>query len=249
MWTAIRLPLAIWRRFRFRLWVIRLRLRLRHAGGRLRLNAPYGAILDGSPRVTALPLGTGDCTLTLSIGRDVRIGRGFTIELWAHADNELTIGDGCLVLDSVRIMLRSGRIVLGRRCNIRDGVWLKSDGDLLVGDDVPIAQYSAIHCSNRIELDDQVGLAERVSILDSDHTVDGSDTYFRDQPLRVGRVHVARNTFIAAGSLVLRDAAIGKNSLVAANSIVRAGAYPDSSIIAGAPATVVRALHPEQDAD
>lgn len=243
--ALVRAMLSVWRRLRFRAWAARVRLELRlRAGARLIVDAPHGAILDSAPRVTVFALGDGSGTFTVRIGRGVRLGRDLTIELWARGDNLLEIGDESFVMDRVRLILRSGRISLGARCNVRDGVWLKSDGELVLGDDVPVAQYSAIHCAHRIELADFAGLAERVTILDSDHSVDGSDTYFRDQPLRVGSTTVGRNTFIAANAIVLRDAEIGANSLVAANSVVRGGGYPDSSIIAGAPAQVVRELAP-----
>src|SRR5690606_32929071 len=138
------------------------------------------------------------------------------------------------------LFFRGGRIKLGARCNLRDGVWLKSDGELLIGDDVPIAQNSAVHCTERIEFADYVGLAERVTVLDSDHGFDGSDTYFRDQPLHVEPTTIDRNTFVAAGAVILRGARIGRNCLVAANAVVRGGYYEAGSIIAGIPAKVVQ---------
>jgi hypothetical protein len=111
-----------WRRLRFRAWALRVRLELRiRTGGRLIVEAPHGAILDAPPRVQALALGEGSGAFTLRIGRGVRLGRDLTIELWARGDNVLEIGDGTLIMDRVRLILRSGRISLGRRCNLRDG--------------------------------------------------------------------------------------------------------------------------------
>lgn len=167
-------------------------------------------------------------------------GRHLAIDLFARSDNTLEIGDESLIMDGVRLILRGGRIKLGARCNLRDGVWLKSDGQLLIGDDVPIAQNSAVHCAERIEFADYVGLAERVTVLDSDHGFDGSDTYFRDQPLHVEPTTVDRNTFIAAGAVILRGARIGRNCLVACNSVVRGGDYEPGSLLAGVPAKVVQ---------
>jgi acetyltransferase-like isoleucine patch superfamily enzyme len=240
MLSAARKTLALLRRLRFELWVLELRLRLRAAGGKLRVDAPQGAVLEGRPAIKAYPLGEGGGTFTLRIGRGVHIGRHLALELSARDDNTLEIGDESLIMDGVRLILRGGRIKLGARCNVRDGVWLKSDGELLIGDDVPIAQNSAIHCTERIEFADYVGLAERVTVLDSDHGFDGSDTYFRDQPLHVEPTKIDRNTFVAAGAVILRGARIGRNCLVAANAVVRGGDYEAGSIIAGIPAKVVQ---------
>jgi acetyltransferase-like isoleucine patch superfamily enzyme len=239
MIRVLRASLGVWRRLRFRFWVLELKVRLRAAGGELRLEAPHGAVLEGRPSVKAYPQGDGMGVLTLRLGRGVVIGRDLAIDLDARGTNEISIGDECLIMDRVRLILRSGSIAMGARCNIRDGVWLKSDGRLLLGDDIPIAQNSMLHCVERIEFADFVGLAERVTVLDSDHGFDGSDTYFRDQPLNIEPTTIDRNTFVAAGAVILRGTRIGRNCLVAANAVVRGGDYESGSMIAGIPGKVV----------
>jgi acetyltransferase-like isoleucine patch superfamily enzyme len=220
-------------------------MRLRAAGGSLVLDAPHGAVLESRPDVKAYPWGEGSGVLTLRFGRDVRIGRGVVIDVDARGDNEIAIGDSSTIMNNVRMILRSGRISIGSDCDIRDGVWLKSDGELLLGDHIPIAQYSAIHCTERIEFADYVGLAERVTVLDSDHGFDGSDVYFREQTTYVEPTIVERNTFIAAGAVVLRGSRIGANCLIAANAVVRGGDYESGSLLAGAPARIVAERVPE----
>lgn len=237
----------LWYRARFVAWVERLRFELARKGGRLVVEAPDGLRFDGAPAIKVFPVGDGNGITTLRFGRDVRLGRNTTLELWSRGTNLLEIGDGGRIMNSVRLMLRSGRISLGRRCDLRDGVWLKSDGELVIGDDVPIAQNSSIHCASRIEFADLVGLAERVSVLDSDHTLDGSDTHFRDQPIRISPVRLGRNTFIAAGAVVLRGSEIGPNSVVGANAVVLEGEYPPGSVLAGNPARVVKTLSPTEE--
>jgi acetyltransferase-like isoleucine patch superfamily enzyme len=244
----LRAMLGAWRRLRFRLWILELRLRLRASGGILELDAPHGAVLEGRPAVKAYPQGDGDGTLRLRLGAGVTIGRDVAIDLDARGTNEIAIGDDSLIMDRVRLILRSGTIAMGARCNIRDGVWLKSDGMLLLGDDIPIAQNSMLHCVERIEFADFVGLAERVTVLDSDHGFDGSDTYFRDQPLNIEPTTIDRNTFVAAGAVILRGTRIGRNCLVAANAVVRGGDYEAGSMIAGIPGKVVASRGPEADA-
>jgi len=248
MRTIARAIRELWYRARFLAWVERLRFELARQGGRLRVEAPHGVRFDRSPQVKVFPDGTGSGTTTLRFGRDVRFGRDTTLELWSRGDNLLEIGDTGRLMNSVRLILRSGRISIGRRCDLRDGVWLKSDGDLVIGDDVPIAQHSSVHCAKRIEFEDLVGLAERVSVLDSDHTVDGSDTHFRDQPVRISPVRLQRNTFIAAGAVILRGVEVGANSVVAANTVVREGPYPPGSVLAGNPARLVKTLGVEEAA-
>jgi len=247
MVQLLRSTLAAWRQLRFRLWIAELRLRLRAAGGSLQLDAPHGVVLEGRPSVKAYPQGDGGAVLTLRFGQGVTIGSDLAIDLDAHGTNEITIGDNSLIMDRVRLILRGGAIALGARCNIRDGVWLKSDGLLTLGDDIPIAQNSMVHCVERIEFADFVGLAERVTVLDSDHGFDGSDTYFRDQPLNVEPTTIGRNTFIAAGAVILRGTRIGRNCLIAANAVVRGGDYEPGSMIAGIPGKIVARRGPDAD--
>ncbi len=58
---------------------------------------------------------------------------------------------------------------------------------------------------------------------------------------------VGDGSLIGIGAIVLNGARIGKNCLVAAGALVTEGKhFPDRSLIVGSPATVKRALSPEQ---
>ncbi len=236
---VIRATIATWRRVRFQVWIVELRLRMRAVGGRLELDAPHGATLASKPDVKAYPLGEGERVFALRIGKDVHIGHGLTIELFACADNRLDLADGSLIQNSVRLILRGGSIEIGRHTCLRDGSWLKSNGELKLGENVQISQYNALHCDQRLTLGDWVGLAERVTVLDSDHGFNGSDVHFRDQPLQTEPTEIGANTFAAAGVVILRGTRLGANSFIAANAVVRGGDYESGSLLAGVPAKVI----------
>lgn len=178
----------------------------------------------------------------LRLGRACALGRGTTLELHAHAVNELALGDEVTFGHGTRIQLRGGTLRLGPRSNVRDWVTLRSSGELVTGTDVPISSASFVHCSAQVVLEDLAGVAERVSILDTDHTPDGSDEHFYRRPLRVDPVHVGRNTFVGAGAVLLCGARLGRNCVVGANAVVPAGDYPDGHLVAGVPARAVRRL-------
>ena len=230
------------RALHFRLWVAHVRLDLRRRGGRLILDAPHGVRWDSAPHFDALPMGDGDGTFTLRIGRGVTLGRSMILEVHARGTNLLEIGDGVYFQHGVRVQLRGGAIRLGDRANVRDWAMLRSAGQLTAGADVAIAQATMIHCSQSIELRDRVGIAERVSILDTDHQADGSDEYFYTRPIKVAPVVVDANTFIAAGAVILCGTHIGRNSVVAANAVVGEGSYPPGHVLAGLPARPVKRL-------
>jgi acetyltransferase-like isoleucine patch superfamily enzyme len=227
---------------RLRLWAARLDLELRRRGGRLELDAPHGLRFDAPPHLKVVMKGEGAGTLTVRVGRNVTIGRNVMLEVWAQGTNLLELHDDSYILDGVRVMLRSGTIVLGPRSNLRDYVLVKSEGELLLGEEVSISYGAVLHCTERIELQDLVGTGERVTMIDSEKRHDGTDTHFLRQPLRVAPVVIERNTFIGANAVITHGTHVGRNAVIGAGAVLTGGDYPGSSIIAGAPAKVVREL-------
>lgn len=230
-------------RLRFRAFTSRLRLLLRAHGARLVVDAPAGTRLGGRVRVELDPWGRpGDATFTLRAGEGARIGADVDLVLHAAGTNVLELGDRAALGDRVRLELRDGAIRLGPRTRVRSGVVLKSEGDLALGARVEVSWYAVMHCANRLRLDDFAGVAERVTIVDSDHPHDGSGAHFYEQPIRLGTVDVGRNAFLAAGCILTAGTVIGPNSVVAAGAVVPGGTFPEGSLVAGVPARVVRAL-------
>jgi acetyltransferase-like isoleucine patch superfamily enzyme len=233
-----------WRRARFRVWAARLDLELRRRGGRLVLDAPHGLEFDSPPRIRALMTGEGDGTLVLRVGKGVRLGRDVQIEVWAQGTNTLELGDDSYMLDGVRLLLRSGSIVVGARTNIRDYAVLKSEGRLEIGADSQVSYHSVLHCRESVSLADRVIMAERVTIVDSEKDRDGSDEAMVDRPLRVAPVTLERGVFVAAGAVIAHGSHVGRNATVAANAVLAGGDYPGAWVIGGAPAKPLKALTP-----
>jgi|SRR5688572_26995148 len=237
---------SFWNRFRFRRWVLRLRFELRRHGAKLFLDGGGDVRFDRPPRIKAYPgRGSGGGSFRLTLGERVDLGENLVLEIFADGETELTLGDRARLQRNVRILVREGSISIGRDAEVRDGAWLKSDGELRVGSGATIGPYSAIHCAGRVVLADLVGLAERVSIADSDHKFDGTDQHYMGKRVTVSPVLVGRGTMVAFNSVVLRGASIGKNSVVAANSVVRGGCYAVGSLLAGNPAEEIRDLREE----
>jgi acetyltransferase-like isoleucine patch superfamily enzyme len=238
---ALRNAWLDWRTWR---WLLRLRFELRRNGGRLKVEGWRGVRMAERPRIRATPLGDGRAVTTIRLSPGVMVGYNVIVEIGARGDNLLELGSGVHVYDGVRLDLRDGSIRLGERCLIHGNAVLKSNGELALGEAVRVSFGSCIHCDQRIEIGRSTGLAELVSVLDSDHTADGSDTPVLSQPIESEPVLIDENVFVSRGSVVLRGARLGKNSLVAANSVVRRGEYPPRSLLAGAPAKLVRQLGP-----
>jgi acetyltransferase-like isoleucine patch superfamily enzyme len=218
---------------------MRLDLELRRKGGRLVLEADSTPEMEALPVIRAVRKGAGNGTFTLRIGDAVRFGRGVNLEIWASGSNRLEIGDHS-VLDGCILQLRSGSIRMRDHVQVRGFAILKSYGDLRLGSGVIVNYSNALHCESEIELEDLVGTAERVTIVDSDKELSAGDDYFNDRPSRVGAVFIGRNTYIACGVVITRGTRIGPSSAIGANAVVTGGEYPGGWLIAGIPARAIK---------
>lgn len=231
-------------RVRFVLFTAKLRVVLRAHGAKLVVDAPHGVKLAGAPTVEIDRWGAkGDARTTLRIGRGVTIGHDVAFELFPGGTNVLELGDRCVIQDTVRLQLRNGAIRLGPGTRVRSFAIIKSDGEIITAGDNEISYGTVIHSAARVEIGRATGLAEHVSIVDSDHTVDGGDGDWYEAPVRLGPVVIEDNVFIAAGAVITRGTRVGRNSLVAAGAVLTGQrSFPPGSLIAGAPARAVRAL-------
>jgi acetyltransferase-like isoleucine patch superfamily enzyme len=237
------------RRARLQRWALRGRIAMRRHGARLVVDAPYGASFTTPPRLQitpqhlSAPVRPGHRPVTtIVLGAWVDLGDRTTIEVRPDGENRLEVGAHTYLMTGVRIELFDGSVSIGRGSRIRDHAVLKSSGELILGAQAAIGQQSILHCAERIVLEDQAGLAERVSIIDSDHLVDGSDTYHQDAPTASTPIHVGRNALISANVTLLRGVRLGANSVVAAGAVVRGGDYPAGWIMGGIPARPLKAL-------
>lgn len=224
-------------RLRFRLWTVWLRLLLRRHGSRVELAADPSARCDGWPH---LSVGARGAVLLLRLAEGVSLGRDLNLDVSGACSLEL--GAGAYLQHAVRIQLRGGRVVLGRHTHVRDGAVLKSDGELVVGEEVTIGFHAVLSCTERIEIGDRAGLGERVTVIDADHTHDGSAHHYLRQPLRTLPVSLGPNVLVSANAVVLRGARVGANAVVAAGAVVTVGDHQAGWLHGGMPARPLRAL-------
>lgn len=97
-----------------------------------------------------------------------------------------------------------------------------------------------IHAQKSIHIGDNCVIASGVNIMDSNGHILHSEnrTIGRDVP---EEIIIGNNVWIGLNAVILKNTEIGDNSVVSAGSIVK-GVFPANSLIAGNPATIVRAL-------
>jgi acetyltransferase-like isoleucine patch superfamily enzyme len=100
-------------------------------------------------------------------------------------------------------------------------------GYLLISDAVEFTQDILVSCTNKITIGSFTGIAERVSIRDSDHSF-RKDRLLRLQeevsaPIYIGKdVHIGLGTSVFMGANISDGAVIGPNSIIARNTEISA---------------------------
>jgi acetyltransferase-like isoleucine patch superfamily enzyme len=108
-----------------------------------------------------------------------------------------------------------------------------------IGDRVSIGRGSSIVGRCSIDIEDDVTTGPNVYITDHNHSYADVKVPIGVQWVAEDAVRIGAGSWLGAGVVVLPGANIGRHVTVAANSVVR-GVVPDRSVVAGAPARIVR---------
>lgn len=236
--------LAAYRSARLRLWALRARLRLRRLGMRADIAIAPGVRFETLPRVQVDPYSPlGDHgSIGILIGRGVRLGRDLVVEVRLGSDASLTLGEGTIVHDWCRLQPHAGALDIGRRVTLRDGVHLKSGSRLVVGDRCVLGRDTSVHAAAGVSIGDDTGLAERVSVVDSEHLFDGAGGAFLQNPIDARPIDIGRGVFVGTNGVVLKGSTMADGSVLAANGVLVGAAVPAGHLAGGAPARVLKDL-------
>jgi len=231
------------RRLQLKVWAARATTRMKWVGIRFQASFGDGVVFVRNPFVLAGVRPPGEPgSLTLRFGHRVRLAPGVIIEAEPGTHSVLEIGTGTRVGANTHFYLRGGSVRVGSSCEIRDGCVLKtSGGDIEIADRCFMSYGCVVHATERVEVQERVVLAERVTVVDSSHDTDGSDMHWALQPAPAAPVVVEANTVVYANAVVTMGSRVGANSQVGAGAVVR-GEYPDGVLLAGVPAEVVKSL-------
>lgn len=109
-----------------------------------------------------------------------------------------------------------------------------------IGDDVYIGGFCQIHCMDRIQISNGSVISEHVYISDISHGMDPELGRIMQQDLiSKGPVIIGEDTFIGYGVSILPGVTLGKRCIVGTRSVVNKS-FPDYSVIAGAPAKLIK---------
>ena len=98
-----------------------------------------------------------------------------------------------------------------------------------------INNHLNLHCFQRIEIGEDVAIADRVTIRDSDsHLFNGKNIQATTQPIIIGD-HV----WIGTGAIILKGVHIGNGSVIAAGAVVTKN-IPPGCLAGGVPARILQ---------
>jgi acetyltransferase-like isoleucine patch superfamily enzyme len=111
----------------------------------------------------------------------------------------------------------------------------------------PVTIGSSVFINNRCEIngetviEDDVTIGPGVKFLSKTHEI-GSEA-FRAGNLHHRPIRVGRGAWIGGGAIILGDVTIGRGAVVGAGSVVNRD-VPESSVVAGNPARIIKTLGP-----
>jgi acetyltransferase-like isoleucine patch superfamily enzyme len=153
-----------------------------------------------------------------------------------------------LQTDGICFICPGVQLEIGRHATLRIGRWAwighgskirVHEGEVTIGAKTVMGQECTISAFQHISIGRECILADRVMLIDFDHGMIEVDRPIRLQGIYKRDVRVGHNVWIGYGACVLRGATIGDNSVVGTSSVVTKE-VPENTVVAGAPARVLR---------
>ena len=134
-------------------------------------------------------------------------------------------------------------LTMGKGCRIDTG---NKGITLVIGDDARIGDYVHINADSRVEIGDNVLMASKIFISDTNHgNYNGeeqtppnskpSERKYYYKPVLIGN-----NVWIGENVVILPGTIIGDGCIIGANSVLSGKEYPAGSIIVGAPGKIIK---------
>ncbi len=163
----------------------------------------------------------------------------------------------CNGIPLIRVGRKGGKFSIGNNFRMNNGKRYNQIGRqqscyfivfdkafLEIGNNVGISG-TAIICSNKIKICDNVKIGGNVVIYDTDfHSLDyraRTKTYEDRSLIKTSPVTIGKNVFIGAHSIILKGVTIGDNSVIGAGSVVSKN-IPENEVWGGNPAIFIKKI-------
>lgn len=136
------------------------------------------------------------------------------------------------------------KVHFGKRVRVHSGskIKVRKGASLCIEDDVRINYNCMIVCHNEICIEKGTEFGPNVYLYDHDHDyrVGLSQNQFITEP-----IHIGKDCWIGANTIILRGTSIGDNCVVGAGSVIK-GNYPNNSVIIQKRITETRTIQMEE---
>ncbi|MGW0468590.1 acyltransferase [Streptomyces sp. NPDC003027] len=146
----------------------------------------------------------------------------------------IEIGEHCIIAEQVTLT-----------AGMMPGLDLGAETVLALGDGVVLGRGSHVIADTTVTIGSDTYCGPYVYITSTNHSYDDPHEPVGRQWPRSEPVAIGPGCWLGTGAVILPGARLGRNVVVAAGAIVR-GEVPDHSVVAGAPARVVRRWDPEK---
>ena len=135
---------------------------------------------------------------------------------------------------------RNGRVELGRWSWLGHGTKLRChEGVISIGAKSVLGQECTISAYQNVSIGRECLIADRVMLIDFDHSAADVERPIREQGIHKGDVRIGDNVWIGYAASILRGVTVGDNAIIGTGSVVT-GDVPANAVVAGVPARVLR---------
>jgi acetyltransferase-like isoleucine patch superfamily enzyme len=183
----------------------------------------------------------------------VRAFGSLSVRVFRFASNKISVlrfllfdgvylGVNCSISLTARIKATDGgKVIIGKNVSLGRGVSIVAQGGKVsIGDNCFIGDWSTITSKDYVEIGPDSLIAERVSIRDQNHSLNGGEGIrIKDSGFSVAPIVIGTDVWLSAGVVVLKGVNLGSSSVVGANAVVVANVEP-MSIVGGVPARLLK---------
>jgi acetyltransferase-like isoleucine patch superfamily enzyme len=117
-----------------------------------------------------------------------------------------------------------------------------------IGQDSLIGEYNVIRGQGGVTIGDGVYTSPLVQIVAVNHVFDDPDRPFVEQGITAEGIVIEDHVWIGSGAIICDGVEVGQGAVVAAGAVVT-GDVPPHTVVAGAPARVVREINGQHRAE
>lgn len=162
--------------------------------------------------------------------------------LWLRYPKRVSGGPASIRPGSDIRILKNGNLNIGVGVRILRDFTGRFYGVVSIGQNTFINRGCYIACREEVEIGSNCLIGEYVSIHDENHVISREERPLLDKGYTTSPIKIGNNVWIGAKATILPGVIIGSNAVVGANSVVTKS-VPPNTVVAGAPARVLRAIN------